>query len=352
MSGRMKAAVMKGIGKIEIEELPIPIPGDEEVLIRIKSVGVCGSDVHYFVEGKIGDYVVQPPFILGHECSGEVVEVGSRVKNLRPGDRVTMEPGIPCGKCEFCRSGRYNLCPDVVFWATPPIDGTFCEYVTHPAYFTYPIGSSVSFEEAALVEPLSVGFYAVRRAQAEPGQVALILGSGPIGLVTLEMLLARGITEVIAVDISPLRLEKARELGAQYVVNAKADDLKKTVMEITRGRGVDVVFETAGSVITTQMTVELVRKGGKVVLIGLPSVARVDFDVIKVIDKELDVLGIFRYANTYKGCVDLLNAGKVNLATLITHRFSLDRAQEALQFAHQHKMDAIKVVVNVGDVIT
>lgn len=348
MSEKMKAAVMKEIGKIDIEELPIPIPGDEEVLIRIKSVGVCGSDVHYFVEGKIGDYVVKPPFILGHECSGEVVEVGSRVKNLRPGDRVTMEPGIPCGKCEFCRSGRYNLCPDVVFWATPPIDGTFCEYVTHPAYFTYPIAPSVSFEEAALVEPLSVGFYAVRRAQVEPGQVALILGSGPIGLVTLEVLLARGITEVIAVDVSPLRLEKARELGARYTVNAKADDLKEKVMEITRGRGVDVVFETAGSVVTTQMTVELVRKGGKAVLIGLPSVARVDFDVIKVIDKELDVLGIFRYANTYKGCVDLLNAGKVNLATLITHRFPLEKAQEALQFAHEHKMDAIKVVVNVG----
>jgi len=292
--------------------------------------------------------VVKPPFVLGHECSGEVVEVGKRVKHLRPGDRVTMEPGIPCGKCEFCRSGRYNLCPEVVFWATPPIDGTFGEYVTHPANFTYPIASSVSFEEAALVEPLSVGFYAARRAQVEPGQVALILGSGPIGLVTLEVLLARGVTEVIAVDVVPLRLEKAAELGARYVVNAKDQDVREKVMEITGGRGVDVVFETAGSVVTTQMTVEMVRKGGKVVLIGLPSVPRVDFDVIKVIDKELDVLGIFRYANTYKGCVDLLNAGKVDLATLITHRFPLEKTQEALQFAHEHKMEAIKVVVNVG----
>jgi L-iditol 2-dehydrogenase len=344
----MKVAVMRGIGKIAIEERPIPVPREEEVLIRIKSVGVCGSDVHYFVEGRIGDYVVKPPFVLGHECSGEVVEVGKRVKHLRPGDRVTMEPGIPCGKCEFCRSGRYNLCPEVVFWATPPIDGTFGEYVTHPANFTYPIASSVSFEEAALVEPLSVGFYAARRAQVEPGQVALILGSGPIGLVTLEVLLARGVTEVIAVDVVPLRLEKAAELGARYVVNAKDQDVREKVMEITGGRGVDVVFETAGSVVTTQMTVEMVRKGGKVVLIGLPSVPRVDFDVIKVIDKELDVLGIFRYANTYKGCVDLLNAGKVDLATLITHRFPLEKTQEALQFAHEHKMEAIKVVVNVG----
>lgn len=347
MAERMKAAVMKGIGTVEIEELPIPVPKSEEVLIRIKSVGVCGSDVHYFAEGKIGDYVVKPPFILGHECSGEVVEVGSQVKSLRPGDRVTMEPGIPCGKCSFCRSGRYNLCPYVIFWATPPVDGTFCEYVTHPANFTYPIAETVSFEEAALVEPLSVGFYAARRAQVEPGQIALILGSGPIGLVTLEVLGARGVTEIVAVDISALRLKKAQELGAQYTINAQEEDVKERVFEITKGKGVDVVFETAGSVVTTQMTVELVRKGGKVVLIGLPSVARVDFDVIKVIDKELDVLGIFRYANTYKGCVDLLNAGKVDLGTLITHRFSLEETQEALRFAHEHKMDAIKVVVNV-----
>lgn len=348
MSEKMKAAVMEAIGKVEIEELSIPIPKEDQVLIRIKSVGVCGSDVHYFVEGKIGGYVVNPPFILGHECSGEVVEVGKGVRNLHPGDRVTMEPGIPCGKCEFCRSGRYNLCPEVVFWATPPVDGVFCEYVTHPASFTYPIGSGISFEEAALVEPLSVGFYAVRRAQVEPGQRALVLGSGPIGLVTLEVLLARGISEVMAVDVFPLRLEKAKELGAKYVVNAKEEDLLEQVMDFTQGKGMDVVFETAGSVVTTQMTVELVRKGGKVVLIGLPSVSRVDLDVIKVIDKELDVLGIFRYANTYKGCVDLLNSGKVNLGSLITHRFPLEKTQEALWFAHEHKMDTIKVVVNVG----
>ncbi|MGQ9472534.1 MAG: NAD(P)-dependent alcohol dehydrogenase [Candidatus Caldatribacteriaceae bacterium] len=348
MGEKMKAAVMKDIGKVEIEELPIPIPKEDQVLIRIKSVGVCGSDVHYFVEGRIGGYVVNPPFILGHECSGEVVEVGKGVRNLRPGDRVTMEPGIPCGKCEFCRSGRYNLCPEVVFWATPPVDGVFCEYIAHPASFTYPIAPAVSFEEAALVEPLSVGFYAVRRSQVEPGQRALILGSGPIGLVTLEVLLARGVSEVMAVDVSPLRLKKAKELGARYVVNAKEEDLLGQVMDLTQGKGMDVVFETAGSVVTTQMTVELALKGGKVILIGLPSVSRVDFDVIKVIDKELDVLGIFRYANTYKGCVDLLNSGKVNLGSLITHCFPLEKTQEALWFAHEHKMDAIKVVVNVG----
>lgn len=347
MAQTMKAAVMKGIGQIEIEELPIPIPGEEEVLVRIKSVGVCGSDVHYFVEGRIGDYVVKPPFILGHECAGEVVEIGKKVKNLKPGNRVTMEPGIPCGKCEFCRSGRYNLCPDVVFWATPPVDGTFCEYVTHPANFTYPIAEKVSFEEGALVEPLAVGVYATHRAHAEPGEIALVLGSGPIGLVTIEALSARGVTRIIAVDIFDFRLKKAKELGANFTINAKEEDVKAQVEELTQGRGVDVVFETAGSVSTSQLTVEVTKKGGRVVLIGLPSQTHFDFELLKVVDKELDVLGVFRYANVYPGCVDLLNAGKVDLQSLITHRFPLEKTQEALQFAHEHKEESIKVVVNL-----
>ncbi len=347
MSQQMKAAIMKGIRTIEIESRPIPLPREDEVLIRIKSVGVCGSDVHYFVEGRIGDYIVKPPFLLGHECSGEVVEIGSQVKNLKPGDRVTMEPGIPCGKCENCRTGHYNLCPDVVFWATPPIDGTFCEYVVHPANFTYPIADQVSYEEAALVEPLSVGVYATRRAQVEPGQIALVLGSGPIGLVTLEALLARGVTEVIAVDVVDMRLQKAKDLGAAYIINAKNENVIEKVREITRNRGVHVVFETAGNIGTTQMTVDVTKRGGKVVLVGIPSKAEFDFGIIKTIDKELDILGVFRYANTYPGCVDLLNSGKVDLKSLITHRFPLEKTQDALQFAHEHKAESIKVVVNL-----
>ncbi|MGQ9622849.1 MAG: NAD(P)-dependent alcohol dehydrogenase [Candidatus Caldatribacteriaceae bacterium] len=348
MAKTMKAAVMKDIRRIEIEELPIPVPRENEVLIRIRSVGICGSDVHYFVEGRIGDFVVHPPFILGHECSGEVVEIGKGVKDFKPGDRVTMEPGIPCGKCEFCRAGRYNLCPDVVFWATPPVDGTFCEYVVHPAHFTYPIASHVSFEEAALVEPLAVGMYATWRARVKPGDLAIVLGSGPIGLVTLEALLARGVTEVIAVDVVEKRLEKAKEIGAQHVINAQKEDVREKVLSLTHGKGVDVVFETAGSVVTTQLTVELAKRGGKVILVGLPSMTHFDFGVIKVLDKELDVLGVFRYANMYKGCVDLLNAGRVNLKTLITHRFSLQETEKALLFAHEHKAESIKVVVDLG----
>ena len=347
MAKTMKAAVMKGIRNVEIEHMDIPVPREEEVLVRVKSVGVCGSDVHFFVEGRIGDYVVEPPFILGHECSGEVIEVGECVTTIQPGDRVTMEPGIPCGKCVKCRSGRYNLCPDVVFWATPPINGVFCEYVTHPAQFVFPVEDHVTFEEAAMVEPLAVGLYSVKRAQAEPGHTALVLGSGPIGLVTIQALLARGVTEIIATDIFDLRLQKAKECGAKYVLNGKDPDLKNTIMGLTGGSGVDLVFETAGSVPTTQQTVEFAARGARIVLVGLPSQAQFEFGVIKAIAKELDIMGIFRYANMYQGCVDLLNGGKVNLKSLVTHRFSLDETQQALEFAHEHKAESIKVVVNI-----
>lgn len=347
MAHTMKAAVMKGIRKIDIDEVAVPIPASEQVLVRIKTVGVCGSDVHYFIEGKIGDYVVKPPFILGHECSGEVVEVGEDVDNLQPGDRVTMEPGVPCGKCPNCFSGRYNLCPDVVFWATPPVNGVFCEYVVHPACFTFPLYEKVGFEEGAMVEPLAVGMYSVIRAGAVPGQSAVILGSGPIGLMTLQALHACGVTRVVAVDLVELRLEKARSLGASLVLNGQKDNVKKMVMDYTGGRGADMVFETAGSVVTTQLTADLSARGGKIVLVGLPSQDCFEYNMNKVIARELDVLGIFRYANVYQGCVDLLNSKAVDLGSLVTQRFPLEKTQEALEYAHEHKAESIKVVVNL-----
>ncbi|HSV30963.1 MAG TPA: zinc-binding dehydrogenase, partial [Atribacteraceae bacterium] len=203
------------------------------------------------------------------------------------------------------------------------------------------------FEEAAMVEPLAVGIYSVKRAQAEPGHTALVLGSGPIGLVTIQALIARGITEVIATDIYDYRLRKAQDMGAKYVFNGQNPDLRKAVREVTGGKGVDLVFETAGSVPTTQQTVDFSNQGARIVLIGLPSQSHFDFPIIETIAKELDILGIFRYANVYKGCVDLLNAGKVNLKPLITHRFSLENTQQALEFAHEHKAESIKAVINL-----
>lgn len=214
MEGKMKVAVMNGIGKMGFTERDIPTPKDDEVLVKLDYVGICGSDLHYYESGAIGDYVVEPPFVLGHEPGGVVVEVGKDVKHLKVGDKVALEPGKTCGHCEFCKQGKYNLCPDVVFFATPPVDGVFQEYVAHEADLCFKLPENVSTLEGALIEPLAVGFHAAIQGDAHLGQKAVVMGAGCIGLVSMMALKARGVSEVYVVDIMEKRLEKALELGA------------------------------------------------------------------------------------------------------------------------------------------
>ena len=214
MDGKMKVAVMTGIGKMGFEERDIPKPAADEVLVKLEYVGICGSDMHYYETGAIGDYVVEPPFVLGHEPGGTVVEVGADVKHLKVGDRVALEPGKTCGKCEFCKQGKYNLCPDVIFFATPPVDGVFQEYVAHEADLCFKLPDNVSTLEGALIEPLAVGFHAAIQGDAQPGADSGRYGSRCIGLVSMMALKARGVSEVYVVDLMDKRLEKAMELGA------------------------------------------------------------------------------------------------------------------------------------------
>ena len=225
MEGKMKVAVMNGIGKMGFTERDIPTPKDDEVLVKLDYVGICGSDLHYYESGAIGDYVVEPPFVLGHEPGGVVVEVGKDVKHLKVGDKVALEPGKTCGHCEFCKQGKYNLCPDVVFFATPPVDGVFQEYVAHEADLCFKLPENVSTLEGALIEPLAVGFHAAIQGDAHLGQKAVVMGAGCIGLVSMMALKARGVSEVYVVDIMEKRLEKALELGATGVINGAKEDV-------------------------------------------------------------------------------------------------------------------------------
>ncbi|NPV54973.1 MAG: NAD(P)-dependent alcohol dehydrogenase [Firmicutes bacterium] len=346
MERKMKAAVLERPGVIKIEELDRPSPGPGEVLVRIKSVGVCGSDIHYYRHGRIGAYVVEKPIILGHESSGEVAEVGEGVSSLRVGDRVSLEPGIPCRKCVFCKTGRYNLCPDVVFMATPPVDGAFVEYVTFPEDFAFKLPDNVSFDEGALIEPLAVGVYASERAGVKPGLSAVVLGAGPIGLVTLQAAKAYGASPVVVLDISDFRLNMARKLGADFVIDSRDTQAIEKVLDAVGGGGADLVFEAAGAIPTIQMTTKIAKRGGKVVFIGLSAKDMVDYNVVEVSSKELDVLGIFRYANVYRKAIDMVSAGKIDLKSMITHHFPLERTQEALDLADTKKNEAIKVIVN------
>ncbi|HHV61187.1 MAG TPA: NAD(P)-dependent alcohol dehydrogenase [Firmicutes bacterium] len=346
MEQKMKAAVLERPGVIKIEELDKPSPGPGEILVRVKSVGVCGSDIHYYRHGRIGAYVVEKPIILGHESSGEVAEVGEGVNSLRVGDRVSLEPGIPCRKCVFCKTGRYNLCPDVVFMATPPVDGAFVEYVTFPEDFAFKLPDNVSFDEGALIEPLAVGVYASERAGVKPGLSAVVLGAGPIGLVTLQAAKAYGASPVVVLDISDFRLNMARKLGADFVIDSRDTQALEKVLDAVGGGGADLVFEAAGAVPTIQMTTKIAKRGGKVVFIGLSAKDMVDYNVVEVSGKELDVLGIFRYANVYRKAIDMVSAGKIDLKSMITHHFPLERTQDALDLADTKKNEAIKVIVN------
>ena len=348
MKGTMKTAVMLGIGKMGFEQRPIPVPKDDEVLVKLEYVGICGSDLHYYESGAIGDYVVEPPFVLGHEPGGTVVEVGANVKHLKVGDRVALEPGKTCGHCEFCRTGRYNLCPDVVFFATPPVDGVFQEYVAHEAALCFKLPENVSTLEGALIEPLAVGFHAARQGGAQAGQTAVVTGSGCIGLVSMMALKAMGVSKVYVVDVMEKRLEKAIELGADGVINASKDDVVAKVMELSEGKGTDLVIETAGTQITTIQAIRMAKKGSTIVLVGYSRTGELTLPVSLALDKELTFKTVFRYRHIYPMAIEAVAAGKVNLKGIVTNYYDLDDVQRAMDDSVRNKADIVKAVVRIA----
>ena len=349
MEGKMKVAVMLGIGKMGFEERDIPKAKDDEVLVKLEYVGICGSDLHYYETGAIGDYVVEPPFVLGHEPGGTVVEVGKNVKHLKVGDRVALEPGKTCGHCEFCKTGRYNLCPDVVFFATPPVDGVFQEYVAHEADLCFKLPDNVSTVEGALIEPLAVGFHAAIQGDAHLGQRAVVMGAGCIGLVSMMALKARGVSEVYVVDIMEKRLEKALELGATGVINGAKEDVLERVKELTDGAGMDLVIETAGTEITTRQAIHMAKKGSNIVLVGYSKSGEMTLPMSLVLDKELTFKTVFRYRHIYPMAIDAVAAGKVNLKGIVTDVFGLDEAQKAMDYSVNNKADIVKAVIRIAE---
>lgn len=349
MNGNMKVAVMEGIGKMGYTERPIPTPKADEVLVKLEYVGICGSDMHYYETGAIGNYVVEPPFVLGHEPGGTVVEVGSNVTHLKVGDRVALEPGKTCGHCEFCRTGRYNLCPDVVFFATPPVDGVFQEYVAHEAALCFKLPDNVSTLEGALIEPLAVGFHAANQGNAHAGQTAVVIGAGCIGLVSMMALKAEGVSKVYVVDVMPKRLDKALELGADGVINGREQDAVEAVKALTGGAGCDLVIETAGTEFTTRQCVHMTKKGATVVLVGYTKTGEVTLPLSLALDKELEFKTVFRYRHIYPMAIDAVASGRVNLKGIVTDIFDFDDIQNAMDKSIADKANIVKAVVKIAD---
>jgi len=344
MKGSMKAAVLYKPLDLRLEEVDIPDIGSSEVLVKMKCVGICGSDVHFYLNGRIGSIMVEKPLILGHECSGEVVEVGPGVTRLRIRQRVVIEPGFVCGKCAYCREGRYNLCREIRFYGTPPVHGAFAEYVTAAEQNVYPMPGNMSYEEGAMIEPLAVGMMAAKQGAVSVNDTVVILGAGPIGLMALQAVRAHGVLETYVTDIIDYRLEYAAKFGAKAVIDSTKRDVVKEVLDLTEDRGVDVVVEASGATTAIQQAFNIAKPGGRIVLVGYPT-ADVPLPLTKVIVNELDIRGVRRYANVFPTAIRCVASGKVDVKSFVTHRFPFEKISEGFKTHSQKIGNPMKVQV-------
>lgn len=338
-------AVLHGVDDLRVEEIATPTPDDNEVLVAMKSVGICGSDVHYWQHGRIGSFVVAGPLVLGHESSGVIVEVGRAVSHLQPGDRVALEPGVPCRTCTFCKTGRYNLCPDVRFFATPPVDGSMAQYVVHSADFCYRLPDHVSLDEGAMLEPLSVGVHACRRGGVGPGSRVLVMGAGPIGLATLLAARASGAAFVAVTDLKRSRLEIAREMGADATIYADSEDVLGGLAEAADGQ-FDTSVDCTGAEEAVRTAIHATKSGGTVLLVGLGP-DEMQLPIVEAATREVDIRGLFRYANTYPTALSMVASGQVDLGPMVTHHFPLEDVMSAFRVARDATDGAVKVVVTL-----
>ncbi len=343
-----KAVYMTGLNKMETREIEMPIPKEKQVIVKVEYVGICGSDVHYLEHGKIGDFIVNGDFILGHECAGTIAAVGEGVKDLKVGDKVALEPGCTCGQCEYCKTGRYNLCPDVEFLATPPYHGCLMNYIAFPENMAFKLPEGLSTKEGALVEPLAVGMHAANQGGVKLGDSVVILGSGCIGLVTLLACKAYGATDITVVDVIPKRLEYAKKLGATTIINAAETDTLEEVKKLTDGKGVDVVIETAGSAKTISQTPYLIKNGGCVVLVGMAPQDIIEYNFAKIMAKEAVIKSVFRYRNIYPQAIKAIAKGLIDVSGIVTHEFDFSDTEKAFGFVINNKQDVVKAVIKLA----
>ena len=345
----MKALVLEERMKLSLRDFPIEqdeVMGPHDVRIKLHTVGICGSDVHYYTHGGAGVFQVKAPMILGHEASGTVIETGSAVTSLKVGDRVCMEPGIPDPLSRSTRLGLYNVDPAVRFWATPPVHGVLRPSVVHPEAFTFKIPDNVSFAEAAMVEPLAVGVHAATKAQVKPGDIALVMGAGPIGLVTALSALAAGCARVYVSDIDDTKLELAVKLGPITPINIARSDLTQEILKATDGWGVEIVFECSGNAKAAAGVFDPLCPAGRVVFIG-SQMHEIAYDVGKAMVREARVEHVFRYAHVFPRCVAMLASGAIDVKPLITRTFGFDDSVEAFEIAASAPKGEVKMQIEL-----
>ncbi len=342
----MKVAAMTRVAHIDIREEPVPVPEANQVLVRLRRVGVCGSDVHYYSDGRIGEAVCELPFILGHEPSGTIAGLGKDVNGLCEGQRVVVEPAWPCGKCLLCRQGRQNICPNVRFLGTPPIDGAFREYICLGPECVYPIGNDISLDTAALIEPLAVGLYAVNFSRLLLGDTVAVFGCGPIGLVTIACARRAGASRIFASEPIESRRKKAEELGADVTFNPQTEDPVACIRDETRG-GVDISFEACGEAETITHSIECTRAGARMMMIGIPPQDTTCFEPHRARKKELDIQIVRRSNHSAERSIRLIETGRLNIDRLITHRFPIEQVSQAIELMRNYSDGVIKAMIEM-----
>lgn len=345
----MQALVLEKIHELSLRDFPVDEAlGPHDVRIDLRTVGICGSDVHYYTHGAIGQFIVREPMILGHEASGVITEIGAAVTHLKVGDRVCMEPGIPDPNSKATLQGMYNLDPAVRFWATPPVHGVLRPSVVHPAAFTFKLPDNVSFAEGAMVEPLAVGMQAATKARIKPGDLAIVMGAGPIGMVTALAALAGGCSQVIMTDVQQPKLDLAATLGPILPVNVAKENLKEVVDRLTDGWGANLVFECSGNEKAAAGVFAPLCPGGAVVYVGIP-LQPIAYDVAAAMVKEARVEHVFRYAHVYPRAIALMGSGKLDVKPLITDTFRFHESVRAFDFAVNMPPTSVKAQIVVAD---
>ncbi|MFV0527469.1 MAG: NAD(P)-dependent alcohol dehydrogenase [Lachnospiraceae bacterium] len=345
MQGTMKVCVLTGKKKLEWIQRAIPEPTKGELLIKLEYVGICGSDLHFYSEGRLANWELDGPLALGHEPGGVVAGIGEGVTGFAVGDKVALEPAVPCGVCEDCRTGHYNLCKDIKMLAIPhEKDGVFAEYCVHDASMCYKLPDSVGTMEGGLIEPLCVGLHATELSNAKIGESAIVLGSGCIGLCTVMSLKARGVKEIYVADVLDKRLDKAMELGATRVFNSTRENIEDFAKTLPGG-GADQVYECAGNKVTTLQSCRLIRRAGKVTLVGVSPEPVLSLDIAALNAMEGTIFSVYRYRNLYRKAIAAVASGEIPLKKIVSHVFEFEDCIKAIEDSINHKDDVIKSVV-------
>ncbi|MFC1463185.1 zinc-binding dehydrogenase [Verrucomicrobiota bacterium] len=345
----MRSMVLTDIGAMKLVEAPDPkIERDTDVLLDIKVVGVCGSDVHYYTTGRIGSQVVQHPFRVGHECSATVKEVGSKVTGLKPGDLVAVDPAAACGECAQCKSGRPHTCRNLTFLGTPGQgEGCLCDQIVMPAESCFPVPEGVTPEQAAIIEPLSIGAYSVQMTAPMQGARIAILGCGPIGLSVLMPARVQGAGKIYVTDKIDDRLRVAEQAGACWTGNPDKEDIVASITE-QEPLLLDAVLECCGQQDALDQSIELLKPGGKLVIVGIPEVDRVSFSIDRLRRHEICVQNIRRQNGCVQAAIDLVASGEINVDFMVTHHFPLERTKEAFDMVHNYEDGVVKALIEVS----